>query len=63
MFRYVFGFILAVVIITAGIVALVILYDEETPASRPADTQEAENRSADSVQLTTPRPTRANPSR
>ena len=35
MFRYVLGFILTVVIITAGIVALVILYDEENTGIAP----------------------------
>ena len=60
MFRYVLGFILAVVIITAGIVAIVILYDEETLASRPADAEEAANRGTESKQLA-PEPTRATP--
>ena len=55
MLRYVLGFILAVVIITAGIVVIVVSYDEETPASRPVDTPEAASRSADSVP-STPRP-------
>ena len=54
MFRYVLGFILAVVIITAGIVAIVILYDEETPAPRPADAQEAANRGTESVAIGAP---------
>ena len=58
MFRYVLGFILAVVIITAGIVAIVILYDEETLASRPADAEEAASRGTESKQLA-PEPTRA----
>ena len=57
MFRYVLVFILAAVVIIAGIVAIVVLYEEPTPAPRPAVAQETVSRSTD----TAPTPTRPSP--